>query len=299
MFERYFRSCKARGVSEQSIKTYKIGLSFLERFLNERNIELKDLTIEDVDDLVLWLDDGKRTRRTIQSHMLSIRTFLYYEMEQGRIEHPFKIKVLKGEEAIKDVYSEKELSILLKKPNIRKCNFTEYKIWVFESYLLGTGNRLSSAINIKIKDVYLDEGYVILRHTKNKKQQVVPLSSSLVNAIDEYMEIRGGDADSYLFCSSIGEKADRRTFQELVAKYNRGRGVEKTSIHLFRHTFATLYIKNGGDIYRLSKLLGHSSVDITEHYIHTLPIELVPKYDDTNPLEYILQTSATKHKIKM
>lgn len=158
MFKRYFRSCRARGVSEQTIKTYSNGLVFLERFLDERDIALKDLTKEDVDDLILWLDNGKRSPRTIQSHMMSIRTFLYYEMEQGRIEKKFKIKVLKGEEAVKEVYSEKELITLMKKPDLKKCNFSEYKVWVFENYLLGTGNRLRSVINIKNKDVNLNEG---------------------------------------------------------------------------------------------------------------------------------------------
>ena len=158
MFSRYFISCKAKGLSEQTITTYKEGLNFLKRFLDEREIELKDLTKEDVDDLVLWLDNGKRSSRTIQSHMISIRTFLYYEMEQGRIEKPFKIKIIKGKEEIKEIYSDKELEKLLKKPKRKECTFTEYKIWVFETYLIGTGNRLSSIINIQNKDVHLDQG---------------------------------------------------------------------------------------------------------------------------------------------
>lgn len=299
MFTRYFRSCKARGLAEQTLRTYKEGLNFLERFLTEQNIELKDITSEDVNELVLWLDDGKRSARTIQSHMLSIRTFLYYEMEQGRIKKKFRIKINKGEEAVKEIYSDSEIEKLLKKPNIKKCSFSEYKVWVFENYLMGTGNRLNSVINIQIKDVNLDEGYLILRQTKNKKQQYVPLCSSLVDILDEYMEIRKGNEYDYLFCSSNGDKADRRTYQELVARYNRCRGVEKTSIHLFRHTFATVYIRNGGDIYRLSKLLGHSDVGITEHYIHTLPIDIMPNYDDNNPLEFYRNNSNSKKRIRM
>lgn len=298
MFSRYLRSCRARGLAGQTIETYRIGLRQLERFLTERRIKVQDITPEIVEDLILWLDDGTRSRRTINSHLVTIRTYLYYEMEQGRISPPFKIKLLKAETTLKEVYSERELELLLKRPDRKTCTFTEYKTWVLENYLLGTGNRLNSIMNITIGDLCLDEGYVILRETKNKKQQLVPLSSGLVQILLEYLDVRGGTDADYLFCNSVGRRGDKRTYQQHVADYNKARGVSKTSIHLFRHTFATLYMRNGGDIYRLCQLLGHSNLGITEHYIHSLPIDVVPEYDSSNPLEQ-LRNKGSGRKIKM
>ena len=78
--------------------------------------------------------------------------------------------------------------------------------------------------------------------TKNRKQQIIPLSQSLAEILVGYLEIRGNNPDDYLFCNIYGEKGNIRSFEDLVAKYNHERGVEKTSIHLFRHTFAKHWI---------------------------------------------------------
>lgn len=283
IMENYIKHCRAKGLSEQTIKTYEVGLGYLQRFLDKENIDLKDLNI---DDLILYVNDGKRTVSSARSVLGSIRGYLYYEMEQGNLD-PFEFKLPKPDKTIKDIYSEGELKKLLKKP-LKKEGFTPYKIWVLENYLLGTGNRLGSTLNIKIKDVNLSDGMILLTKTKNHKQQLVPLTQSLKDILVDYMDIRGGSDNDYLFCNACGDKADRRTYQQQIQRYNKHRGVTKTSAHLFRHTFATMYIKNGGDVYRLSKLLGHSGVGITENYIQELPVTYLTKTDSYNPLESLI-----------
>ena len=77
------------------------------------------------------------------------------------------------------------------------------------------------------------------RHTKNGKVQVVPLCSKMVSILREYMTIRKGEPEEYLFCNQYGEMLSENALRLAIAHYNRSlRGVEKTSIHLFRHTFA-------------------------------------------------------------
>jgi integrase/recombinase XerD len=63
------------------------------------------------------------------------------------------------------------------------------------------------------------------------------------------------------------------------------RGVEKTSIHLFRHTFSKKWIKNGGDIFRLQKILGHSSMKVVREYVNMFNDDLKDNFDRFNPLE--------------
>jgi integrase/recombinase XerD len=70
-------------------------------------------------------------------------------MEMNLVGH-FKIQMLKVDKMIKETYTDIELKLLLKKPDIKVCDFTEYKTWVFSNYLLATGNRISSALNIQI-----------------------------------------------------------------------------------------------------------------------------------------------------
>jgi len=162
----------------------------------------------------------------------------------GYIE-PFKITLLKAEKEIKETYTDSELMILLKKPKVSKCRFSEYRDWVFINYILATGNRLKTLINIKIHDIDFDNDTIILKKTKNKNQQIIPISNSLKIILLEYLRYRKGEENDYLFCNAKGEQLTRDSITSSISFYNRSRGIRKTSIHLFRHTFAKNWILNG------------------------------------------------------
>lgn len=146
----------------------------------------------------------------------------------------------------------------MKKPNVKICDFSEYKMWVFSNYLLATGNRISSVLNIRIGNIDFESGMIQVDKTKNRKAQLIPISTVLTNVLNEYLVYRKGNTDDYLFCNNYGEKADIRTYQEMLARYNINRGVAKTSAHLYRHTFAKKWILNGGDIFDYRKSQGIS-----------------------------------------
>lgn len=86
-------------------------------------------------------------------------------------------------------------------------------------------------------------------------------------------------------------------FRCSIVHYNRKRGVQKTSIHLFRHTFAKMYlIECGGNALMLQKLLGHSTLDMTKHYCEIFDAELTRDFDSFSPLSKLISNS---EKIKM
>ena len=72
---------------------------------------------------------------------------------------------------------------------------------------------------------------------------------------------------------------------DAVRKCNISRGVTKTSLHLFRHTFAKNYIIAGGDSVYLQRLLGHSTLSMTNHYVRLYSTDLQKNYDKFNPLD--------------
>lgn len=83
-------------------------------------------------------------------------------------------------------------------PDLSHCTFSEFKIWAFENYLLATGNRISTALNLKIEDINFEDNIIIIRKTKNRKQQILPLSKSLAEVLRQYLEVRGGNSEEYL-----------------------------------------------------------------------------------------------------
>ena len=231
------------------------------------------------------------------SYLRGLRAFLYYCMEMDYMAD-FKIRIPKVDKKLKETYTDTELNVLLKKPNLKTCGFSEYKIWVFSNYLLGTGNRISTALSLKIEDIDFDSSMIALNHTKNRTAQIIPLSRTLANIMREYLKYRKGEAEDYVFCNIYGNKGDIRTYQDMLAAYNRSKGVEKTSAHLYRHTFAKKWILNGGDIFRLQKILGHSDLSVVKEYVQMFGNDLSVDFDKFHPLDRTVAPNGCK-KIAM
>ena len=150
---------------------------------------------------------------------------------------------------------------------------------------------------VTLQKADLDGGVVFYRHTKNRKAQVIPLCSPMIAILREYGRYRGGEPTDYLFCTETGTQLTENGLRQSVARYNTRRGVQKTSIHLFRHTFARKYLIDcGGDAFTLQKLLGHSTLAMTKHYCAIYDADLTKNYDNFSPLA---QMKASGAKIKM
>ncbi len=89
----------------------------------------------------------------------------------------------------------------------------------------------------------------------------------------------------YLFCNIYEKKLESEGLKSAIQRYNSKRGVNKSSAHLFRHTFAKKWILNGGDPYRLQKILGHSSMEIVKQYVNMFSEDLKKGFNSFNPLE--------------
>lgn len=109
----------------------------------------------------------------------------------------------KGVETFKEPYTDEELLLLLKKPNAN-CRFSECRTWVVINFCLNAGCRAATTRHILNKDVDFSQNQVFFRHTKSGKIQVIPLCTKMALILREYMAIRGGADDEYLFCDECG-----------------------------------------------------------------------------------------------
>ena len=294
-FELFIRKCKVKNLTDSSIESYQRKNHEFIEYVGENTL-IKEIYKDIVDNFIIYkMDKGNINSITMNSYLRSIRAFLYYAMECRYMES-FKISLIKAEKKIKETYTNEELMRLLRMPDLSHCTFSEFKIWAFENYLLATGNRISTALYLKIEDINFEDNIIIIRKTKNRKQQILPLSKSLAEVLRQYLEVRGGNSEEYLFCNNYGEKGDKRTYQQQVQNYNVKRKVNKTSCHLFRHTFAKQWILAGGDIFRLQKILGHSDLTVTKEYVAMFGQDLQLDFEKYNPLDNI---NPNKAVIKM
>jgi integrase/recombinase XerD len=223
-FDLFIRKCKVKNLTDLSISSYEKKMVHFYEFKDKTDL-ITSVTSNTIDDYILYLRENTQANDiTINSYLRSVRAFLYYCMECGYIPN-FKIKLIKAEKKIKETYTDEELVRLLQKPDTNNCSFSCYKTWVFENYLLGTGNRISTALEVQIGDINFQSAMITLRKTKKRRQQIIPLSNTLSDISQEYLQIRGGKPEDYLFCNEYGEKASERTYQQLVRRYNVKRNV--------------------------------------------------------------------------
>lgn len=242
-----------------------------------RKITIKYLNKEVVDDFIYWFKDNYNMKNVlINTRLRGIRAFLYYLMEQNIS----KVDLLRAEK-LKVIYSDQELRRVLKEFNLKESSFAEYRNWVIVNYLLATAVRSRSLILIKIDDIDIEDATVHIKVTKNNKHQLIPLSQTLVRIIDDYIGYCGEVNEKYLFCTINGKKLKSSSLNSAIRSYNLSRGVKKTSVHMFRHTFAKKWILNGGDAFRLQKILG----DRVREYVNIYDEDLKKDFNTFNPLE--------------
>lgn len=282
--EKYLDDCRQRNLREGTIGHYKQSYTQFYKVISPE-LALEDVTEEVYKNYVKHLVETLHNDVSVNSYLRDMITTLHYLMREGYVAN-FKMRAIKVDKKPIETYTEDELIKLLKKPNMKKCSFTEYKNWVITNFLFSTGIRQRSLQNIKIKDIDFDNSVVYVTFTKNRKPLIVPLSQTMVRILEEYLTYRQhANNDEYLFCNVFGKKLTKSTSYHMLYVYNKSRGVETTGIHRYRHTLAKQWILNGGDVVSLSKLLGHSSLEITQNYINYLVSDLSKQVDELNILD--------------
>ena len=281
---KYLEYCRQRNLRQGTINHYRQSYVQFFKFFEP------DTPIEEIDEeaykrYVLHLRSTLNNDVSINSYLRDFITTMHYLMNEGYIQS-YKMQAIKVDKSHIETYNEQELQLLLKKPNIKKCSFIEYQAWVMTNFLFSTAVRQRSLMFIKVKDIDFDNNVVYVNVTKNRKPLIVPLNQTMVNILKEYLKYRNHKSDDdYLFCNVFGQQLVKSTCYHMLYEYNKRRGVETTGIHRYRHTFAKQWILSGGNVVSLSQLLGHSSLEITQNYIHLLVSDVAKQVDEINVLD--------------
>ena len=263
------------------MQTYRGHFKCVSRHL-DTDMPFSSLSNDVTNSMIVSMRESGLAHNSISSYTRVLRTFFNWCSGEG-LAVP-TVPKLKDAETVKETYTDEELKLLLKKPD-KKADFCEYRNWVIINFLLNSGCRSATVRNIQIRDVLLENNQIMSRHNKNGKVQVIPLCEVMVSVLRSYMAIRGGKEADYLFCTEHGKMLSENALKLAIIKYNERRGVHKTSIHLFRHTFARKYLIDcGGDAFTLQRLLGHSTLNMTKHYCAIFDADLTKNFDNFSPL---------------
>jgi integrase/recombinase XerD len=233
-------------------------------------------------------EDPDLNEVTMGTYARDLKTLMRFFMKCHYIPH-FEIQLPKADKAPIQTYTDDELRKLLKKPDVRKCIFSTYRSWVIVNFLLSTGIRQNSLVNIKIRDVDFDNSVVYVNTTKNRKPLIIPLNEDIIKILQEYLQYRGGGMEDWLFCSVYGKQLTRSSCYHAIWDYCHERGLEQTGVHRFRHTFAKKWATMGGSVVTLQKILGHSSLAITENYLNVLTSDIQKDIEKVNIIRSLKQ----------
>lgn len=286
-YDQFLTHCRMMNYSQYTIRYYN-GIFHMLELCFDIDTPICDVNKDLFNKFTIFVRDRGIRDTTVASYQKGLKTILYFFMGNDYMKY-FKISIAYVEKQMKETYTEIELIKLLNKPDMKKCTYAEYRTWVMVNYFLATGQRLRSVLNIKVKDIDLDNMIVRLTTTKAKKAVLLPLNNELVKVMQDYLIVRKGKPDDYLFCKHNGQQMTKQGAEESIRLYNHKRGVKKTSIHLFRHTFAKMYLMAGGDVFRLQKLLCHRDINITREYLDFSTEDLQENFSELNPMEKILK----------
>lgn len=284
-FEDYLFNCKARGLREGTLRHYEQSYLQLIKYLDE-DIDIADIDKSTFDSFIVNVRKNKEiSSQILFTYARDLKTVINFFIRQEYC-RSFAMKLPRVDKQPIATYTDEELEKLLKKPNINKCSFVEYRNYVMVAMFLSTGIRLSSLTNIRVKDINFDDEVVNIMHTKNRKSLIIPLNKQIMSILKEYLKYRQhGDLEDRLFCNCYGKQLNKSSTIQAIASYNRKRGVETTSIHKLRHTFAKKWVLGGNSIAVLQKILGHSSLQITQNYLNVLISDIKAEVDNYNILQ--------------
>jgi integrase/recombinase XerD len=151
--------------------------------------------------------------------------------------------------------------------------------------LLDTGMRASELCGLTMADVNIKKNSILV-HGKGDKDRNVPISSRTAQALWRYVATRepGRPSDS-VFTTRTGDPLDRRRLAHQLQSIGRRAGVPHVHPHRFRHTFAINYLRNGGDIYTLQNILGHSTLEMVRKYLRLAQVDMEDAHRRASPVE--------------
>lgn len=282
----YMDYCKAIGQREGTLESKSIFYKYSFSKIVDLDGSINQLTKSLIERHINEMIDKGYKGNYYQTFVIKTKAFLSYCFKREYLEE-FEIRIPNILLEKKAVYTEKEMEILLKKPNLKECLVGDYRSWATVNFLLATGCRSETLLNMRVKDVNFETESVLFRHMKTKRQITVPLSDTLKVVLQEYISNLQLKSDDFLFPKLNGEKMSYNTLHQNISTYFKHCKIKMKGVNTFRNTFSTMFIKNGGDIYRLKAQLAHSRITTTERYVNLLPLELKDDLLRYNPLDVI------------
>ncbi len=307
LIDGYLLYCHADGKSPRTIRWYTGKLSVFQEYIEQKS-DLRaadDLDVQIIRGFIVYLqtevradelNPRKPTRKehlspyTIQGYVRVLKAFFSWAYREGLIqENPTAlVKVPKAPKEIVQTFSPAQVKALLSV--IDTSTPTGFRDYCMVLTLLDTGVRLSELAILQLPALDLEQAHFRVIG-KGAKERIVPLGASLQKMLWKYVHRFRPEpvhpSIRVLFLTRDGRAIAPGTIYQKVKDYGEKAGIKgiRCSPHTLRHTFAKSFLMNGGDLFTLQKILGHSSLDVVRLYVNLASDDVQVQHRRHSPVD--------------
>jgi site-specific recombinase XerD len=287
---------KAKRIENVSDKTLEIYASMTRELVDYiGGIPIKEFSASDVRDFLTYQREregrfGKLSDATIHKYYAVIRTFSRWLKSQDykQVSATEKISAPRVEDKLPECLTDDEVMQLFQ---YLKAYCSE-RVQLIFSFFLDTGARLSEVVGMNVDDLHLRDGWVKV-YGKGRRERILPLGKRLKRDLETYTAtIRPMIADEdekALFVTQHGSRYTKDGMSTLVKSKLKKIGAKgHYGPHKLRHTYATNYLRNGGQLEQLRIVMGHRDISTTQRYLSLVPNDLTKAQQIASPNDKFL-----------
>lgn len=302
----YRLSALSEGKSRNTVAIVEAAVRYLEHFLSERGLttDVVKIGTEQLRLFSVYLRERPRFARhrftpaqpghlsghTINGYMRALQSFWSWLEKEGFInENPFvRLKVPKAPNKVIHTFTEEQLRQIFE--SIDTISPTGYRDYAIIMTLLDTGIRCSELINLRLSDVNLDSRLLKVRG-KGSKERLVPIGAKVQKAIWKYISRYRPEPAipryDQVFLTRDGCPLTKDRLEAIVERYGKKAAITgvRVSPHTFRHTMAVMFLRNGGDVFSLQRILGHSSLEVLRGYVNLAMSDISRAHQRNSPAD--------------
>jgi len=301
------------GRSQKTTDWYAQKLSKFIEFLGEEST-LPDFTLNNARAFVAHLQGKKRkfddhpfrpveneglSAFTIQGYVRTLKSFSSWLAEDEFTTQNVlsRLKMPKAPTPVIEVLSDEEISNLLSAIN-PKCLLGARMHTIF-LLLLDTGIRASELCGLTLEDTHIKEGYIKV-FGKGQKERMVPFGNTvkknLLRWVVTWRPALAEEDNRYLLVTNDGLPLTYSALNQAIKRLGRRAGIPRLHAHLFRHTFAVKYLMNGGDVMTLKLMLGHTTLTVTQMYMHLASAHIQIQHHKFSPVDRLNMSKSRKRR---
>lgn len=262
-----------RSYSENTIASYELDLKKYRAYLDEHGLEATKVALSDLQDFIYETFKGTSNARTQARMIATLHSFYRFLVYHNYMDYD-PTELLEGPK------KEKHLPVVLSLEEINRLmgaidlsSNEGHRNRAILEMLYGSGLRVSELVNLRLSDIYREEGYMRI-DGKGNKQRLVPISDVAEEWFGYWMKDRArwdvkSEYSDIAFVNRYGRQMTRAMVFTIIKRLCAAAGIEKNiSPHTLRHSFATHLLQNGADLRIIQQLLGHEDLATTEIYTH-------------------------------